>query len=142
MERLTISFFLMKHLQTLLIVALTFLGVSLFTLTVSAQMEGPYLGLEYGKATGLSDQDLRITVGQIINVSLTLLGMVAVSLMVYAGFLWMTAAGNDDQIGKAKSVMTAAVIGLVIIMSAYAITRFVLRATYQATTGYELQEGN
>jgi hypothetical protein len=98
-------------------------------------VNGPYLGLEYGQYTGLSGGDLRLTVASIINVALGVLGAVAVSLIVYAGFLWMTAAGNDEQVDKAKSVMSAAVIGLAIIMSAYVITQFVFQSLTRATKG-------
>lgn len=92
------------------------------------------LGLDCAASTGLTNQDPRLVVGRIINVSLTLLGTIAVALIVYAGFLWMTAAGNDDQITKARGIIYAAVIGLVIILSAYAITNFIIGNIYKATT--------
>lgn len=92
------------------------------------------LGLDCAASTGLTNQDPRLVVGRIINVSLSLLGTIAVALMVYAGFLWMTAAGNDDQITKARGIIYAAVIGLVIILSAYAITNFIIGNIYKATT--------
>ena len=62
----------------------------------------------------------------IINIFLGLLGVIAVTLILYGGFLWMTSKGNEDQIKKAKMLMVNAVIGLIIITSAYAISRFVL----------------
>jgi len=64
----------------------------------------------------------------IINAILGLLGLIFLVLIVYAGFLWMTAAGNDDQVKKAKSILTAAIIGVIIIIAAYAISNFVLDA--------------
>jgi hypothetical protein len=47
---------------------------------------------------------------------------------VVAGFKWMTAAGNEDAIESAKSIMTAAVIGLIITLLAWAISYFVLNS--------------
>ncbi|MBD3311350.1 MAG: hypothetical protein GF349_02535, partial [Candidatus Magasanikbacteria bacterium] len=98
------------------------------------QTEEDLLGLEYGQYTGLGNEDVRFTVARIINVALGLLGIIMVVILVYAGFLWMTAAGNDEQVGKAKKMIMAAVIGLAIILSAYAISNFVVRQLYKATT--------
>jgi len=44
---------------------------------------------------------------------------------VYAGLMWMTAGGNEDRIKKARQILIAAIIGLVIVLSAYAITQFI-----------------
>lgn len=98
---------------------------------VLAQNVDEALGLSVGdsslsEASGLTDNDVRITVANIIKVALSLLGTITLVLIVYAGFLWMTAAGNDDQIGKAKGIIGAAVVGLIIILSAYAITNFLV----------------
>jgi hypothetical protein len=76
-----------------------------------------------GSNTGLNGQtDFRDTIALIIRSVLGLLGVIALALIVYAGFLWMTAGGNSEQVGSAKSVLINSVIGLVIILSAYAIT--------------------
>ncbi|MBP9761370.1 MAG: hypothetical protein KBD15_03985 [Candidatus Magasanikbacteria bacterium] len=95
------------------------------------------LGLSYGEATGLGKADVRTTVGSIINIALGLLGTIALVLVVYAGFLWMTAAGNDDQVGTAKKILGSSIIGLIVILSAYSITRFVVQKGFEATTGQE-----
>lgn len=118
-----------------------FIAVSaLFGSAASIAVEGPYLGLEYGEQTGLGKGDVRTTVARIIQVSLGLLGIVAVSLIVYAGFLWMTGGGNEDNVTKAKSILVTSIIGLAIILAAYSITQFVFRNLYQATTGNVLKE--
>ncbi len=77
--------------------------------------------------TGLGNKDLKETIGGIVKVILGFLGILAVLIVLWAGFLWMTATGNEDQIAKAKGILIAGVIGLLIIMSAYAITTFVLK---------------
>ncbi|MBD3311356.1 MAG: hypothetical protein GF349_02565 [Candidatus Magasanikbacteria bacterium] len=69
--------------------------------------------------------ELSEVVGSIINGALTLVGLVFLVLMVYAGYLWMTARGNEEQVEKSKKIITASIIGLVIVVSAYAITTFV-----------------
>ncbi len=107
------------------------------TQTVQAQCSSPDdpLGLDCGAASGLNPTDPRVVVGRIINVALGLLGMISVGLIVYAGFLWMTGGGNTEQVEKARKILTAAVIGLVIILSAFSISKYVLKNLYIATQG-------
>jgi hypothetical protein len=63
----------------------------------------------------------------IIIVILGFLGIIFVALMIFGGFKYMTAAGNESQVDEAKKLIVQAVIGLAIILSAYAITVFVGR---------------
>lgn len=79
--------------------------------------------------------DLIAIIGRLINIFLGLLGVILLVLLLYAGFLWMTAGGNAEQIEKAKGYIRNAIIGLVIIASAFAITRFVLGLFEGAMTG-------
>ena len=76
-----------------------------------------------GAALG-EPQDPRVTVVLIIRFLLNLIGLILVGLNVYAGFLWMTAGGNEEQITKAKALLRNGVIGLIIVLSAYSITLF------------------
>jgi len=91
----------------------------------AAQVE---LGLNYATAIGLGTQDIRTTVAKVIYYFLGLLGIVGVVLVLYAGFLWMTSQGNEEKVTQAKRILINAIIGLCIIMSAYAITYFIFRA--------------
>ncbi len=96
------------------------------------------LGLVNGNvasATGLGSQDVRQTIGKIINVALSLLGIIVLVIIIYGGFLWMTAGGNDEKVGEAKKWIFGGIIGLVIILSAYAIASFVISNLVTATTG-------
>lgn len=86
------------------------------------------VGLQYLTATGLTTVDIRIYVGRIIRYFLGLLGTLAVLLFLYAGYLYMTSYGDAEKIDKAKKIMVDAVIGLVIIVSAYAIASWILGA--------------
>ncbi len=61
----------------------------------------------------------------IIQAFLGLLGIIFLILLIYAGYNWMTAQGDEDKVEKAKSTITRAIIGLVIITAAYSITYFV-----------------
>lgn len=75
--------------------------------------------------TGLGNQEPVVVVTYVINWLLGLLGIVALLIILYAGFKWMKARGNDEEVTKAKQTLEAAVIGLVIILSAYGISAYV-----------------
>jgi hypothetical protein len=72
------------------------------------------------------------TLGQnittIINFFLGLLGLISVAFLIYAGVLMVTAGGNEEQVGKAKKIITYAVIGIIIILLAYTVVQFVTTA--------------
>jgi cbb3-type cytochrome oxidase subunit 3 len=85
------------------------------------------LPTELGNVIGTGTGDIRITIARIVRGFLGFLGTIALLLVLYAGFTWMTAAGDAEKIDRAKKILTSAVIGLVIIMSAFAITSFILR---------------
>jgi phage shock protein PspC (stress-responsive transcriptional regulator) len=74
-------------------------------------------------------------VSAILKMVLSFLGLLFFLLILYAGFLWMTSAGNDEKIEKAKAIMKGAVIGLLIILMAYVITYFVIDQALEATRG-------
>lgn len=88
-----------------------------------------------GKAANLGGtKDLPTLVGNIINVLTGTMGIVFVILVIYAGVLYMTASGDNDKVKKAKTLLTQAVIGMIILVSAYAIASFVLGQLQGATT--------
>ncbi|MEK7202956.1 MAG: hypothetical protein AAB653_01445 [Patescibacteria group bacterium] len=65
------------------------------------------------------------SVGAAINVVLALLGIIFLGLIIYSGFIWMLARGNEQDVTKARDMITSAIIGLFIILGAYAITAFI-----------------
>ncbi len=77
---------------------------------------------------GLASTDIRQIIGTIIRVALGLIGIVMLGLVLYGGYLYMTAGGNEEQVTQAKRILRNGAIGLAIILSAYAIVTFVLRA--------------
>jgi hypothetical protein len=88
---------------------------------------------EVGTTAGFAtDRSLEETVGSIINVFLGTLGVIFLLLVIYSGFLWMTAGGSGDKVEKAKKILINGVIGLLITLMAYGITTFVLNALSQA----------
>jgi len=80
------------------------------------------------KGTGLqggTDQSLSDIIGDIVKAALALVGSIFLLLTIYAGILWMTAAGKEEQVETATKIIKTTVIGLFITMAAYAITFFV-----------------
>lgn len=116
--------------------------VFLFTIVTPAHAQDA-LGInEAGQNLALSGLDPRVIIARIINVVLSLFAIILVGLIIYAGFLWMTSAGNEEKIAQAKRIITNAVIGLVIVMSSLAITRFLLNRIGAATGIFGNGDGN
>lgn len=79
-------------------------------------------------SSGLSENaSVGSIIASIIKTALGLLAVIFLVLMVFSGFQWMTASGNESQISKAQDTIKAALIGLVIVLAAYAITYFVFK---------------
>ncbi len=95
-----------------------------------------------GLEGSLGKSDLPVIVGRIIKAFLGLLGTVVVGFMVYAGFVWMTAGGEEEKISQAKKILLNSVIGLAIILSSYSITNFVLKKLGGVITGREIVGDN
>ncbi|MDO8499847.1 MAG: hypothetical protein Q7S66_04270 [bacterium] len=74
--------------------------------------------------TGL-EGTLSVSAGAVIKGVLALVGTIFFGLTIYAGILWMTAAGEEEKVTKAKEIIKQSITGLVVIMAAYAITVFV-----------------
>ncbi len=91
----------------------------------------PALGADLGtevidESIGLSATDPRIIIGRIIQIALGFLSTIALVVILYAGFLWMTSEGEDAKIDKAKQLLKNGVIGLAIILSAWGIATFII----------------
>lgn len=76
------------------------------------------------------------TLSKMIGSALTLvfIGVTFLGLMLYAGYIWMMARGNEQEVAKAKNIIIYAVIGLVVILAAYAITLLAIPLWKQAIT--------
>ena len=95
------------------------------------------VGLSKLSSTGLGGQnaDLREVVGSIIKVALSFLGVVAIIIVLIGGFKYMTAGGSDEKVAEARKWIISGIIGVAIILAAYAITSFVIDRLVKATGG-------
>jgi len=80
-----------------------------------------FTGVKIGQGNNIKG-----TIASIINIILGFLGVIAVIIIMAGGFKWMTAAGNEDQVGEARKMITQAVAGLVVIFLSYVIANFVI----------------
>jgi len=83
----------------------------------------------------LASADPRVIVARIIQIALSLLGVIALVLIMYAGYTWMTSDGDAEKIKSAQAILRNAIIGLIIILSAWAITTFILSKLVDAIGG-------
>ena len=77
--------------------------------------------------------DLTLIVGRIISVVLSFSGIILLCYFIYAGFLWMTASGDSKKVDKAKDILKNAIIGGLVLATAYALSAFVIDALTQVT---------
>ena len=75
---------------------------------------------------GLGNTSLSTMITSIIGLIMGFLGVIAVLIILWGGFVWMTAGGEPDKVEKAKKMIYSGIIGLVIIFAAYAIASFVI----------------
>lgn len=111
------------------------LGFIAFTPVVivhAAPLTSGDLGLQTtGDVTGLTNQPVQAYIGRGIQIALSMLGVVFLILIIYAGFHWMLAQGNSTEIAKARAMILQGVIGLGVILGAYAATSFVIQQLTQ-----------
>ena len=106
------------------------LALPALAVDLSAQVEE---GLAYGTFSGLGTRDVREVIFLIINVILGFLSIIAILLILWGGFKWMTAGGAEDQIEEAKKIIIAGVVGMAVIFTSYAIATFVVRSLVNVT---------
>lgn len=68
---------------------------------------------------------LSAIIGVVISAALALIGAIFLVLMLYAGYHWMTARGEEEKVEKAKDTINRAIVGLIIVVGAYAIWQFI-----------------
>lgn len=79
-----------------------------------------------GEATGIfKNKSLAEVIGSVIGIALSLVGVFFLVLIIYAGYTWMVARGNAPEVEKAKNTIINATIGLLVVLTAYAITIFI-----------------
>jgi uncharacterized membrane protein YidH (DUF202 family) len=122
-----------KFLLSLIVFAIVFTPMVVFAQEGARNV----IGFGYAQQLGLeaTNADPRDTAVDIVRYLMTFLGIIAVVVILLGGFRWMTAAGNEDRVAEAKKLLIAGVIGLIIILAAFAIVTFVVDITEDAISG-------
>lgn len=95
-----------------------------------SQMEEQLNAFGGDKGGKLTYSDPRVIVARLIKTFLGILGIIAVALALYAGFIIMTSSGNDEKIETGKKILMYCVTGVAVILGAYSITYFIYMGLY------------
>ncbi len=143
-----------KKITTILISTLMMLVIPTIIYAASAELYFDPTGndptglLGDGGKTNLTDGLALGTTGptaialNAINTALSLLGALCLFLLIYGGFIWIWARGNQEEISKAKEILQGTVIGLIIVLAALGITNYVFTtiADISGASVYEAEE--
>ena len=127
-------------IQKIIVVSASFALVFSFSMPAFAALNAGNTGLSAAAPSSLSHtctsaSCLADIIGRFLNIALSLVGVILVCLLLWAGFLWMTAGGEEDKVKKAKGMIANAAAGIVIIALAYAVTGFVIDSLSFSLTG-------
>lgn len=132
LKRLTAAFFILSIMAALSAPALA--------------QDKPGLGDAFGKV--LTDtageagydtapkSDLISAASDVIYIILYLLGIIFLAMILYSGIRWMTAGGNEQSIDRAKGTIKQAIIGLIIVVGAYALSYFFIEISTASSSKY------
>ncbi|MDA3839498.1 MAG: hypothetical protein PF572_00260 [Patescibacteria group bacterium] len=88
---------------------------------------------ELQTTTGLGEKDPREMIVGFIRIALGFLGILAITIIMLAGFKWMVSGGNEDATATAKSMMFNGLMGLIIILASMSLASFVINSVLNAT---------
>ena len=118
----------------LLKIIIFFIFLSLISVPVMALAANIDLGFDvFADDIGLGTRDIRETIASLINQAIALLGVIALVVILFGGFRWMIAGGDQEKVKKAKDTLISGVIGLIIILTSYSLANFVVNSLLKAT---------
>lgn len=118
-----------RSLQSLMLVPMLALGLSVVTpvlqpMDASAQIRGGVNAA--GENTDQVDTDVDSLIGTVVNTLLFIIGAVAVIMLIFGGFRYVTSGGDSNAVTSAKNTILYAIIGIIVAVLAYAIVNWVL----------------
>lgn len=129
-----------KFILSGLMTILSFLVVAQVALAVAPGVIKAQGGLDNtaetgGFKVGATETDLPTIIGKVVGAVLAFVGVAFFCLILWSGFGWMLAKGNEEEITKAKDTIFGAVLGLMVVLGAYAITYLMSMIFSNALTG-------
>ena len=104
---------------------------AVYVLITTASVKAADTSIQDSVFKPLGDVSIPVIIGGLVRGMIAISGVLALSMFVYGGFMWMTSAGNKDKVDKAKKTVVWSVLGLIIIFASYALVSFVLSALGQ-----------
>jgi hypothetical protein len=96
------------------------------------------LGAGYNTSEEVAQTGVSTIVGYIVKTFLSLLGVIFICYIIYGGFLWLTAAGGEEKVTKAKNIIRDGIIGIIIILAATGIYFFVTQFLFDSLLTQQL----
>ena len=119
-----------KHLTLIGVVLM--LTLLLATPVLAQNLDNNFMNQFQGGAQ-IGNAGIAQVIGKVVKAVLSILGLVALVIFIIAGFQWMTSGGNKEKIAGAQKSMGAAIIGLIIVIGAYAAVDFITEALSTVT---------
>ncbi|MBU0898154.1 MAG: hypothetical protein ABIJ83_02215 [Patescibacteria group bacterium] len=102
-----------------------FFAMTIMAPCVLADDHGLKTTAETGYGKDKYETSVSGVIGKVVGAVLAFVGAIFLILVIYGGFTWMLARGNEAEVTKAKDLITSAIVGLIIVLAAYAITKYV-----------------
>lgn len=132
MKKLNLNSFLLKI--SVLIGSTIPLGTALAQQTTQEPITSKMIKSVSGSSlANIPSGGIESVIGSIIQVFLSVFGVVFLSLIVYGGYIWLKAQGREEEVKRAKDTIRSAIVGIIITLAAYTISYFVLQALTQVT---------
>lgn len=90
-------------------------------------------GITHVDTMGNYNNNLNGLIGRIINIALSVMGVIFLGLTIYGGFIWMMARGDQSEVEKSLAIIKNSFIGMVVVLAAYALTKFIYLAFFTST---------
>ncbi len=87
----------------------------------------------FGQDAGMSSTDPRLIIARLVKMAMGFVGIIVLIMILGSGLMWMTAGGDEEKTSQAKRTLFNAIIGLLIMLSAYSIVTFVLNTITTAS---------
>ena len=120
-------------LSLIILSLLAFKGVNAYSFDEKSGLEKSGENAGISSVMGGFNDDLPGFIGRIIAIVLSVMGIIFLGLTVYGGFIWMLARGDQSEVEKALSIIKNSFIGIVIVLAAYALTKFIYLAFFPVT---------
>lgn len=109
-------------------------AIMVFTIPIIALAQVSSPSDNIGGSVGLGTANLKTVIVNVISLALSFVGLVSVVMIILGGFQWMVSAGNEERIARAKKTISGAIVGIIIVLLAWAIVTFVAGTTKNVTT--------